>query len=307
MKNFSFQPVISYFDQSWPLDWGKEFQNNNPIWVEIGFGLGEVLIELSSQSPSKNFIGLEQHEERILRTLQSIERKGGRTNVRLLNVDAKQAFAYLFSQQSIEKVFSLFPCPWSKRGHTKHRLFNESFLRLVNSRLVLNGTLQIVTDSKDYFDWIIPQASETGFDVEEKVIAAKFNTKFERKWQRRGQQEFYELALIKKRHCDIEVLEPSVMKFYSVKQFKPQQFKFQNIKGPLSVIFKDMLFDSDQQRALVHLVVSEEHLSQHVWVEIIYKQKDWLIREASGQHFFRTPGIQKALEQVYESILSSTA
>jgi tRNA (guanine-N7-)-methyltransferase len=305
VKTAFLKPLISYFDRPWPISWAKEFSNKKSMWVEIGFGLGEVLLKLSSENPDKNFIGIEQHDERILKTLESLDADGGRTNVRLLNADARQAFQYLISPRSIEKVFSLFPCPWPKREHTKHRLFHENFLKLVNSRLVPKGSLQIVTDQKDYFTWIAPQALASGFKIEKNIIEAKFNTKFERKWQKDGQKEFFELNLIKSKHCNIPVLKPSPMRHYFVPNFDPKNFKFQDLKGEISIIFKDMVFDQDRKKALIQLVVCEEELIQHVWFEIIHKQKHWLIQRAQGQHFFETPGTQQAIKAVYESITAA--
>jgi len=264
-----------------------------------------VLLKLSCEHPDKNFLGIEQHDERVSKALESLDQAGGRANVRLLNVDARQAFFYMISPRTIEKVFSLFPCPWPKREHTKHRLFHENFLKLINSRLKAKGTLQIVTDQKDYFSWIEPQALKAGFKIEKNVIEAKFNTKFERKWQKHGQSEFFELHLIKNKHFNIPVLKPKIMKHYFVSDFDPKAFRFPDLKGEVSIIFKDMVFDPDKKKALIQLVVSEDQLTQHVWIEIIQKQKRWLIQRAQGQNFFQTATTQEAIKRVYESILST--
>ena len=64
-----------------------------------------------------------------------------------------------------------------------------------------------------------------------------------------------------------------------------------DLRGDPSVIFKEALFDARRQRMMVRLVVAEGHLSQHLWISIAYKEKDWRVTRADGQNFFPTPGI----------------
>ena len=39
--------------------WRNEFNNNNPICLELGMGRGEFIINMAKQNPRINYIGLE--------------------------------------------------------------------------------------------------------------------------------------------------------------------------------------------------------------------------------------------------------
>ena len=119
------------------------------------------------------------------------------SNVRFLLVDARVALERLFVPGSVHRIASLFPCPWPKERHAKHRLFTTAFLGLLNSRLVEAGEVQIVTDSQPYLQWVLEQLPDTGFCAHWTPVPAHFRTKYARKWASAGQQEFYELRLVK--------------------------------------------------------------------------------------------------------------
>ena len=49
---------------------------------------------------------------------------------------------------------------------------------------------------------------------------------------------------------------------------------------------------------MVHLVVVEKNITQHLWIAII-KRSQWCIAVLKGFPFIPTAGIQTALESVY--------
>lgn len=306
----SFKSLVSPFEQKKPINWDRQFGRRAPIDVEIGFGMGEVLMRTARQSPDRNFIGIEQHWERICKTLRAMTREQSADpavfgNIRILRVDARVVFERLFASRSVDTIYCLFPCPWPKKGHVKHRLFAHDFLRLLNNRLKKNGSLKIVTDFYSYSEWMLEQAKNTGFQVEAKTIKPQYDTKFERKWQDEGQEEFFEIDLLKKKHIKATVKKDIVLKSYTLNEFNVHNLRLEDKKGDISVIFKDMIFDDSKQRAMIHAIVAEEHLTQQFWIVIAKKQKKWKIARAEGQNFFPTPGIARALALVYEAAKKS--
>src|SRR3989338_2350528 len=216
----SFEPIVVPYTLKRPICWDEQFSRKAPIDVEIGFGMGEVLIRSARQSPDRNHIGIEQHWERIYKTLraitieQSLQQGPLCGNIRILKLDARLCFERLFGCRSIDSVVCLFPCPWPKKGHVKHRLFTNAFLRLVNNRLKNGGQLKIVTDYYPYYEWILDQSSKTGFHVETSTALSQYGTKFERKWREEGQEEFFELKLTKKKHLAVPVKKDTILKSY---------------------------------------------------------------------------------------------
>ena len=284
----------------------QEFQHQAPLEVEIGFGNGEFLIRRAQENPKVNFLGIEQNWERICKALRSIETIQQSSlselrNIRIVRLDARLFLENFLGEESIDYVYCLFPCPWPKKGHIKYRLFSKDFLRLLNNRLKKQGEVKVVTDFYPYVEWISKESEGTGFGLKIQKIAARYNTKFERKWSAQGQKEFFEINLRKKEHQVLPFKKGFSVKAYKIKTFVPERFQFEDRKGEAAVIFKEMLFDSLKQKAMIHLIVSEQNITQHVWIVIAKKGRFWGIHKADGQNILPTQGIALALESVYEA------
>lgn len=304
-----FQPLVSCHQIQRPIAWEEQFGRSAALEVEIGFGLGECLLRSAKNNPHCDYVGIEQHWERIHKTLRRIAelQEAGSfprplQNIRILKIDARIAFERLFVPRTIDRVCCLFPCPWPKKSHIRHRLFSKEFLKLLNSRLKSNGQVQIVTDFSPYAQWILQQLKGTGFQITQEMITARYDTKFERKWAQGGQEKFFELTLVKKRHVEVPLKEDVLLESYSLKEFDPDRFHFKDEKGEISVIFKEMIFDPRKDKAMVRLVVAEQNLTQYFWAAIVKKGKSWRVCRADGQNVLPTPGIARALRLVYEAV-----
>ncbi len=305
-KDYFFRPLVHYYQRQRPIDWVEEFGRQAPLEVEIGFGTGEALIRLAQNHPERNFIGIEQHWPVTYRALQTIEKFNQQQttpieNVRILDGDARAIFERLFDKTTIARIYSLFPCPWPKKKHTKHRLFAQPFLQLLNNRLVSGGQVDIVTDFHPFQKWILEEARGSGFTVTTRNIEAQFDTKYERKWQAHGQQEFFEITMRKSAHQKIPVKKDVAMKVYKLKNFYPEKFELENCKEKVSVVFKEWLYDTKEKNGCVYVIVAEENLTQHFRVTIKNKNGAWLVKKADGQDFFPTPGVNLAVQLVYEA------
>ena len=301
-KPLFFKPLIAHQQIPYPISWNTLFGRPAPLEVEIGFGMGEVLLKKAQELPGSNFIGFEQNGERAFKTLLQIAlTRPAVNNIRLLKVDARTGFERFFKEKTIDHVYSLFPCPWPKKAHMRHRLFSYSFLKLLNSRLKKKGSFKIVTDYEDYARWVIEQAKGTGFGVETKTSHPQYNTKFERKWLLQGQKEFFELNFVKEKHMSVPVTKEIKLKSYTLKHFDPDRFVMPKETGKISVISKEFLYDSRKHKAMVYLVVVEDHLVQHFWVGIVKKARGWHVGRSDGQNIFQTPGLNRALKLVYDA------
>ena len=288
------------------MNWPEVFGNTNPIHVEIGIGNGEYLVRQAKNFPDVNFVGIEQMWDRAQKALKLFERERV-SNVRVFMADARIIFERFFLPQTIAEIYSLFPCPWPKKKHTKHRLFSHDFLKLVNSRLKTDGVFRVVTDDAKYRDWILEQIPSTGFVSNSEIISAIHNTKYERKWSAQGQKEFCALALQKKQPADAAFKEDVDLEVRFVKNFAPEKFVMKEQKNDplgISIVFKDFFYDADKKRAMVHLIVTEPNLAQHFWAHIAFspKYKNWSINTLDGYTFIPSAGIARALELIYESI-----
>ena len=301
--------LVPYYQSVRPIDWSKQFDRLGPLDVEIGFGLGEFLIQTARENPQRNFVGIELEWARVKKALRKIElqRKSSTTehalkNIRFLKIDAVMAFQRLFMPLMIHKIYCLFPCPWPKKKHTRHRLFFHENLKLINNRLVDGGEVQIVTDYYPYFNWVFEQIDGTGFDVKTSVLQPQFKTKFEKKWCEAGQKEFFELKLTKKKHFDVAVEEDAELKVFFLEEFDPEHFHFSDVTGDPSIIFKGFLFDEKQSRGMIHLIVSEKSITQHVWLELVLCSKGWRLAKAAGHPVLPTTGVAEAVDLTFQAM-----
>jgi tRNA (guanine-N7-)-methyltransferase len=209
------------------------------------------------------------------------------------------ALERLFRPLSINSVVALFPTPWPREQQSKQRLFSNGFLKLLNSRLMARGQVQIVTDYERFAKWILKESADTGFEVSCNIIGPSFGTKFERKWLGTGQREFYELRLDKEVHQAESLKEDSSLFHYHVDRFDPEAFQPMGEKNAHWIIeFKDYLFDPRQRKGLVRVYVVEGSLIQSVWIEMVEEEARWRIRIPKGYGVVPTEGVRRALALV---------
>jgi tRNA (guanine-N7-)-methyltransferase len=239
--------------------------------------------------------------QRALRRLA----QAGIANVRLLLVDARVAMERLFLPHTVQSVYVLFPCPWPKERHSKHRLLRQTFLTLLNSRLAPGGEVQMVTDHEPYLQWVLTQVPGTGFSADWTTIAPRFSTKYERKWCDTGQQEFYDLRLHKMAHVARPLVEDATLQTYRIAHFDAMHFVPDTLHGAVTVTCKEFLYDPRRQKGMVWVFVAEEGLTQDFWIEITRSGTAWAIRPARGCGMVPTVGVQCALDFVYAAAQQS--
>jgi tRNA (guanine-N7-)-methyltransferase len=299
-RYLSLQPLLLWQRVSRPIDWTQQFGRQAPVEVEIGFGNGEFLVREAQAYPERNFVGIEQEWASVQRALRRIA-QAKVDNVRVLLSDARIALERLFLPQTVQRVYALFPCPWPKERHVKHRLLTHTFLTLLNSRLMPEGTVQMVTDHERYLHWVLTQILDAGFTAQWTTIAPRFSTKYERKWCETGQQEFYDLRLQKTTHVASALLEDAALHIHRIMHFDATQFRLSTLHGAITVTCKEFLYDAQRQKGMVWVFVAETGLTQDFWIEIVHNGVDWAIRPARGCSIVPTVGVQCALDLVRDT------
>ncbi len=123
------------------------------VVLEIGFGSGENLLNLISKSDKKYyFIGCEPYLNGMATFLGSLNKENYK-RVKVFKNDVRELLSIL-PKESLSEIFILFPDPWPKARHEKRRLMNKNNLYLFLACLKNNGTINIATDVKSYFDSI---------------------------------------------------------------------------------------------------------------------------------------------------------
>ncbi len=166
-------------DTGKPIDTEVIFGNDHEVCLEIGFGMGESLVQQAVENPHWNFIGLEVHRPgvgHLLMKLSELEI----TNVRVLANDAVEVLKANLPDATLDKVQIFFPDPWPKKRHHKRRLINDAFIQLVTPKLKPGGLIHIATDWAPYAEEVREMMSNvSAYSPLEPPVRP--DTKFERR------------------------------------------------------------------------------------------------------------------------------
>lgn len=124
------------------------FADDRPLWLEIGFGGGEHLAALAEGHPEVGFLGCEPFLTGVAKLLAEIEARR-LDNVRIVVDDARLLLNAL-PEQTLERIFVLFPDPWPKARHHKRRIVNPKTVRDCARLLRPGGELRLATDDPGY-------------------------------------------------------------------------------------------------------------------------------------------------------------
>ncbi len=130
------------------------------IWLEIGFGGGEHLAAQAGIHPDIGFIGCEPFINGVAGLLIPVAEKG-LTNIRIFDDDARDLLDIL-PEDSLARVFILFPDPWPKKRHHRRRFIGPEILDRL-ARLMQDGAeLRFASDHMDYASWTLEHVTRHG-------------------------------------------------------------------------------------------------------------------------------------------------
>lgn len=131
------------------IDFNKLFEREACTILEIGFGMGDSLLQQALQYPENNYLGIEVHRPGIAVLLTQIE-KFKLNNIKVIYADASEILTHSIPKHSLDAVQIFFPDPWPKTRHHKRRLVQAKFIDLLHEKLKVNGKLHLATDWQDY-------------------------------------------------------------------------------------------------------------------------------------------------------------
>ena len=138
--------VVHSFEK---LNFATLFGNDNPVVIEIGFGMGDSTARIARENPNINYLGIEVFLYGFSKLLSTIANEG-LTNLRIMRYDAVQVLEDMIEDGSISGFHIFFPDPWPKKRHHKKRLVQLPFTTLLAQKLKKGGYIYCVTDWEDY-------------------------------------------------------------------------------------------------------------------------------------------------------------
>ena len=113
-------------------------ETNRDIWLEVGFGNGEHLVELAKRNSDKLFVGSEVYENGVASACFSLF-QNKIENVRVFQGDIRILLSSL-KYEAIDRLYVLFPDPWTKKRHKSRRLLSshniELFSKILKSKIL---------------------------------------------------------------------------------------------------------------------------------------------------------------------------
>lgn len=141
-------------------NWKEIFNNEKPIYLEIGMGKGDFILENAKRYPNINFIGIEKFDSIIALAIKKIEREEV-NNLKLIRMDANNILDVF--DKEINKIYLNFSDPWPKPRHIKRRLTSSDFLNKYDKIFSGNPVIEMKTDNRSLFEFSLISFNESGY------------------------------------------------------------------------------------------------------------------------------------------------
>jgi len=128
--------------------------------LEIGFGGGEHLARQAAAHADWGYIGCEPFINGVAKLLSAVERDN-LANIRIWDADARHLLP-LLGEETLARVFLLYPDPWPKTRHHKRRFVNQRNLEMIHRILKPSGELFLASDIPSYIRWTLEQTRRHG-------------------------------------------------------------------------------------------------------------------------------------------------
>jgi len=179
--------------------WNKIFNNDNPIYLEIGMGKGKFIIEQAKANPGINYIGIERFDSVIAKGLQKIPE--GINNLLMIRCNALE-IDNIFKKE-IDRLYLNFSDPWPKKRHHFRRLTSDIYLEKYNNIFKNDKVIEMRTDNRDLFQYSLIHFSKNGYVLEDLSLDLHVDnmplitTEYEDRFSKENKPIYY--VLVKKR------------------------------------------------------------------------------------------------------------
>lgn len=159
-------------------NWRKEvFGNENPLYLEIGTGMGTFIRESAVANPDINYVGLEMNSTVLLKSIRRYEGKVREEeglkdeddapilrNLRFIRCDARLICDF-FEKGEVDRIYLNFSDPWPKDKNANKRLTSPMFLKRYREILKTGARVEFKTDNRGLFDYSVETAKEEGWNL----------------------------------------------------------------------------------------------------------------------------------------------
>ena len=161
--------------------------------IEIGFGCGGFILELSRQHPDKEYLGVEVNRNAFAVAVRKASAvKDTQKNFFLLNSPIERLFP-LIEDHQLDNIYINFPDPWPKKRQKHNRLSYPTMLKEYIRILKDTGTLYFRTDNLPLFEDTVEYFKSVDlfdFEIIQPFYSEKVDflpaTEYEKKFREKG-------------------------------------------------------------------------------------------------------------------------
>ena len=139
--------------------WKSLFNNDNPIYIEIGMGKGKFILENALKYKDINYIGIERFDSVMAKAIKKIP--NDLDNLKLIRMNALD-IDKVFSKE-IDLIYLNFSDPWPKKRWYDRRLTSKIFLDKYDSLFKDTKRIEMKTDNEDLFIYSLETLSSNGY------------------------------------------------------------------------------------------------------------------------------------------------
>ena len=155
----------------------QNFIKNDNLYIEIGSGKGDFIIEMAKKNPSFIFIAVEMQSMAIAYSLRKLQSES-LDNVLLVNSDIGYIFEKL-NGVKFKDIFLNFSDPWPKKRQQKRRLTYPSKLKEYAKIISCDGRLIFKTDNESLFIDSLEYLKDSPFELVTSTFDYKGDDEFD--------------------------------------------------------------------------------------------------------------------------------
>lgn len=165
------------------------FKNNNPIYLEIGMGKGDFIINNAIRNLNTNYIGIEKYKSVLVKAVQKLGDKEI-DNLKIICMDAKEINVL---NTKIDLLYLNFSDPWPKKRHALRRLTSPIYLEKYENIFKDKKHIIMKTDNRKLFEYSIKSFTDYEYKIEDicldlykENIEDNIPTEYEKKFRDKG-------------------------------------------------------------------------------------------------------------------------